>query len=530
MKTPQRGALVLTVRRFAIASGILLGIVGGLAVAQPACQKRAGLDPRIEAVIDEFRASVPGRMGKADVAGVAIALADDQGILWTEGFGRTRGRPNTAVTPETPFLVCGMSKLITATAVMLAVQEGLVSLDEPVTTYLPEFTMNSRYEEHPERKIMLRHLLSYTAGLPVETPLGNYFEPSSTVSFEDHVKSLFGTWLVSPVGSSFYQSGVSSDLAAYVVQRVSGKPFELYLKDRLFGPLGMKSSTADRNAILKSHERAIGHIGGISKMAAVYPALGAGGVYSTARDMARLLQLHINRGVIDGRRLLEESLMDVIHSPVGIARTDPNVYYGFGVFLDRRAPERTEILHWHDGWGFGFASLIHWYPEYGLGAVVLTNEMPNSALADLGLTLTDRLIKEKIIAKRFPRAESDGSGCVRPWWGWSGHVPTPYDRAWRRYEGTHSLRFSEYSLEWWAHLAVLIVGRDEVTPRIKVHEKDGYLCVTESKFFEQVTGGFRSINERLQEVKSGVFATQGGGTLDFTREVPTWCNYRIEKR
>ena len=74
-----------------------------------------------------------------------------------------------------------------------------------------------------------------------------------------------------------------------------------------------------------------------------------------------------------------------------------------------------------------------------------------------------------------------------------------------------------------------IVGRDEYTPRIHVHEKDGFLCVTESKFFEQVSG-VRSVDERLQEVRPGVFTTQGGGTLDFTREVPTWCNYRLEKR
>jgi len=520
---------VRTARTPVVVIGILLGVVGEAALAQTACYKRTGLDPKIEAVIDEFRASVPGRMGKADVAGTSIALVDDQGILWTEGFGRTRGRPNKAVTPDTPFLLCGVSKLITATAVMLAVQDGLVSLDEPITTYLPEFKINSRYEEHPERRITLRHLLSYTAGLPVETPLGNYFEPSSTTSFDGHVKSLFGTWLVCPVGSSFYQSGASSDMAAYIVQRVSGKPFELYLKEKLFSPLGMAGSTADRNAILEDHERAVGHTGGIAKMTAVYPALGAGGVYSTARDMARFLQLHINRGTVDGRRFLDRALMDAIYRPAGLARTDPNVYYGFGVFLDKRSPERTESLLWHDGWGFGFTSLTHWYPEYGIGTVVLTNEMPNSALADLGLTLTDRLIKEKVVTKRFPWREPDGSHCVGPWWGWSGHVPTPYDRAWRRYEGTHSLRFSEYSLEWWAHLAVLIVGRDEYTPRIKVREKDGFLCVTESKFFEQVSG-FRSVDEKLHEVKPGVFATKGGGTLDFTQAPPTWCNYRRERR
>ena len=499
------------------------------AVPQTGCCKREGLDPKVEAIIDEFRASVPEIMGKGDVPGAAIALVDEQGILWTEGFGHTGGKPKRAVTPDTSFLLCGMSKLITATAVMTAVQDGLVSLDKPVTTYLPDFKINSRYEIDPERKITLRRLLGYTAGLPVETPLGNYFEPASTASFEDHVKSLSGTWLVCPVGSSFYQSGASSDLAAYVVQKVSGRPFEQYLQDRFFAPLGMSNSTADRMEILKDSQRAMGHMTGMSRMPVVYPAVGAGSIYSTARDMARFLQLHINQGTLDGRRFLDRSLMSTIHGPVGIARTDPNVYFGFGVFVDKRSPERKETILWHDGWGFGFMSLMHWYPEYGIGAVVLTNRLPHPALSDLGLALTDRLIREKAVAKRFPWTQPDCSRCVGPWWGWSGHAPSPYEDEWRQFQGTHSLRFSEYSLEWWAHLAVLIVGRDEYTPRISVHEKDGFLCVTESKFFEQVSG-FRSVDEKLQEVRSGVFATRGGGTLDFTREVPTWCNYRLEKR
>lgn len=78
-------------------------------------------------------------------------------------------------------------------------------------------------------------------------------------------------------------------------------------------------------------------------------------------------------------------------------------------------------------------------------------------------------------------------------------------------------------------MAVIIRGRDEFTPRITVREKDGFLCVTESKFFQMVVG-LRSVDERLQEIRPGIFMTKGGGTLDFTREVPTWCNYRLQKK
>lgn len=523
------------VGRVMVLSVVVLGFFAGTptslyaAIPQTGCYEREGLEPKVEAAIEEFRASVPEMMDKGGVPGAAIALVDDEGIVWTEGFGYLGGKRKQPVTPDTPFMICGLSKLITATAVMLAVQDGLVKLDEPITTYLPDFKVNSRYEEHPEQKITLRRLLNCTAGIPAETPLGNNFEPASTVSFEDHVKSFYGSWLVCPVGSSFCFSAASFDLAAYTVRVATGRLFKDYLRERLFTPLGMSNTTADRQEILDNSERAIGRMMGMSKVPVVYPALGAAGIYSTARDMARFLQLHINRGTLDGRPLVERSLIESIHTPVGIVSTKPIVYYGQGVRIDKRAPENTETLLWHDGLGFGFLSLLHWYPEYGVGMVVLTNRLPHSALSDLGLTLTDNLIKGKIVAKRFPRPEPDGTGIIGTWWGWPEHQPTPYKPEWSRYCGTHNLRFNEYKLEWWAHLAVIVRGRDEYTPRITVREKDGFLCVTESKFFQMVNV-LRSVNEKLQEVEPGVFTTKGGGTLDFTREVPTWSNYRLEKR
>lgn len=144
------------------------------------------------------------------------------------------------------------------------------------------------------------------------------------------------------------------------------------------------------------------------------------------------------------------------------------------------------------------------------------------------MSLTDSLLRDKLVAKVAPQPDPDTSGCLGTWWGWPEHRPTPYQRSWRKYCGTHNLRFTEYGCEWWARLAILIKGRDEFTPRIKVQEKDGYLCVTESEFFDRIGLG-RHLEEKLQEVKPGLFAAKSGMTLDFTRDFPTWRNYRLKK-
>ncbi len=512
-----------------LALTLILSTTLQAAIPRTGCTKREGLDPKVDEAIEAFRDSVPKLMKKGEVRGFSFALVDANGILWTEGFGVTGGKPKTRVTPDTPFWICGMSKAITAAAVMMAAQDGLVDLDEPMTTYLPDFKVNSAYEENPEQKITLRHLLGYTSGLANETPLGNYFEPSPNTSFEDHTRSIYETWLRFPVGSAFSYSGASSDLAAYVLQVVSGKPFEQYLEEKVFSPLGMVNSTADRDRILKTKDRAMGSMIAMSRVPAVYPALGAGGVYSSARDMARFLQLQMAEGVVDGKRLLPDASIRAMQRPTGILSTDPNVYYGNGLYIDWRAPERTELILHHDGWGFGFMSFMHWYPEYNIGAVALTNRVPGQTLGDLALSLTDTLVKGKILSKT-PRREPDISACVASFQGMPDrHTPTPYRQQWKQYCGMHNLVFNEYKLKWWAELAVLILGRDDSTPRVKLHEKDGYLCLTESTFFSQVNG-FRRADVRLQEIKPGLFFAPNGEVVDFSRKAPTYENYRIERK
>ena len=331
------------------------------------------------------------------------------------------------------------------------------------------------------------------------------------------------------MGSSYDQSSASFDLAGYILQVASGKPFEQYLKERLFLPFGMSNSTVDRKQILRTKNRANGSMMAVSSMPAVFPALAAGGIYSTARDLARFIQLHITKGILDGKRVLDESLSELMQTPKAII-ADPNVAYGFGMYVDTRFPERVNLILYEDGSGLGFLSFMHWYPEYGIGAVVLTNRLPSSVCGELSLKITDSLVKGKILEKRYPQPTIDYSQFIRSFEGWPGHhTPTPYETKWKKYCGKHSFIFSAYKLKWWARLAILIQGKDEWTPRIKLHRKDGFLCLTESKFFDKVSA-FRYVDEKLQEVKPGVFATSGGDTLDFTSKMPTFKNYRLKKK
>ena len=175
-------------------------------------------------VIASYRARIPELMAEQGIPGLAVALVDKDLTLWVEGFGHVDRRGSAPVNADTIFSVQSMSKLFTATAVMQAVAAGRLDLDEPITTYLPGFTVHSAFEEHPERKITLRMLLSHTAGFTHEAPIGNNneLEPGD---FDDHVRSISKTWLRFPVGTGYAYSNLGIDLAGYILERVEGKPF-----------------------------------------------------------------------------------------------------------------------------------------------------------------------------------------------------------------------------------------------------------------------------------------------------------------
>ena len=167
-------------------------------------------------IITKYRQEIPLQMQQENVSGLAIAVVNDQNTLWAEGFGYTDWDNRIPVTASTLFSIQSMSKSFTATAAMFAAQDGLVELDEPITTYLPDFHVNSIFEEHPEQKITMRMLLSHTAGFVHEAPYGSNFDHPA-YSFEKHIASISDTWLKFPVGTRYSYSNLGVDLGTLCI-------------------------------------------------------------------------------------------------------------------------------------------------------------------------------------------------------------------------------------------------------------------------------------------------------------------------
>jgi CubicO group peptidase (beta-lactamase class C family) len=306
-----------------------------------AAAQQAGID----AVIAKYRAQIPRLIARQGLPGLAIVVVDERGVVWVEGFGYTDRDHAKAVTPDTIFAVQSTSKTFTAAAVLLAVQAGLLDLDVPITTYLPDFTIHSIFEEHPERKITLRHLLSHTAGLAFDAPVGNNYDLGSK-PFEDHMRSISETWLRFPVGTGYAYSNMGYSLAGYILQTVTRQPFEQYVEKQLLHPLGMMHSTFERVQIRASAQRAVGHTRPFPAVPLDIPILPEGGLYASAHDMARFVRFLLGQGSLDGWRLLDQALFEEMVTVPFPVRGQPEGY-ALGLSRARREDLRNADLEQH---------------------------------------------------------------------------------------------------------------------------------------------------------------------------------------
>ena len=450
-------------------------------------------------------------MAEDKVPGLSFALVDRDGILWAVGFGYTDYNRKTPVTTDTIFAICSISKTFTATAVMDAVQDGLVELDVPIIEYLPQFTVNSRFEEDPEKKITLRHLLSHTSGIAFEAPVGNGRDPSCG-SLEEHVLSVCDTWLRHKVGERWSYSGLGYDLVAYILQVQSGQPFAKYLEDKVFTPLNMTNCSVDPEFIRNHPNKAVGHIPYVKQVPMLMdiPYGGAGSVYAGAKGLAKFVQFFLNGGKVAGQTVLDESLITSMFPP-----SIRNKEYGLGI---QSFPNFKQYVLGHGGGGFGFGAGIHWLPEYDIGGVFLFN-YDRYGWASGCCDIFYDLMRENLIEKN--ESFEIPSGEYQAWQPPDPNTFTPFKPEWKKYIGTYKYFMSGWKFSTSLRIA-LALGLTNRNLHVKVFEKDGYLYV-DSHVYHDDDGG------RLDEYLPGLFFTPTGKCLDLRGPKLTWQNYRIKK-
>lgn len=261
------------------------------------------------------------------LAGAVMLVATKDRILTIEKVGFADVTKKEPIRKNSMFWIASQSKGMTAAAVMMLVDEGKIALDDPVEKYLPEFkgqmVIAERSEDHlllkkPTHPITIRNVLSHTSGLPFSSPMET--PTLDGLRLRDAVRSYAMLPLQFQPDTKYQYSNAGINTAARIIEVITRQSYEDFMQKRLFDPLGMTDTTFWLNAdqthrLAKSYrpnakkddlvETPIGQL--------IYPLsdrkrqpMPAGGLFSTATDVARFCQVLLNGGELNGRRYLSE--------------------------------------------------------------------------------------------------------------------------------------------------------------------------------------------------------------------------------
>ncbi|WP_353778486.1 serine hydrolase [Winogradskyella sp. 3972H.M.0a.05] len=337
--------------------------------------------------LDEVVKSV---MDDNNIHGLSVAVVKGNDTKFLESYGVLHNGTETKVDSETLFSAQSLSKTFTALAVIVAEQEQLLKLDSPIIEYLPEFKVGSVHEKNASARITLRHLLSHTSGLPADAPVGNIFSPSfnnyDSFPLSERVLSVNNVWLKDSVGVNYNYSNIGFDIAAHIIEKVSGQSFSEYLREHILIPLKMKNSTFELNTIPSHSNRARGHCFGVNEeLPVLFSSVGAGGLYTTVADMSNFLKSAINQ--------FQEILNQKSHDEfIRIPFSKRNNGYALGIQVNE--VNYCVPYYSHTGNGFGFTATMAWFPTESLGMVILSNrESVYSGLTSIQQTILEHYAK-----------------------------------------------------------------------------------------------------------------------------------------
>ncbi|HUJ46385.1 MAG TPA: serine hydrolase [Rhizomicrobium sp.] len=260
-----------------------------------------------------FDGMVPYAIQRGDIAGATISVVKDGKLLFAQGYGYADLKTRRPVVPDvTMFRPGSISKLFTWTAVMQQVEQGKLDLDTDVNKYL-DFKIPEKFG----KPITLRNIMTHTAGF--EETLGQLFiaKPSELFPLHDYLVKHMPERIFPP-GKYVAYSNYATTIAGYIVQRVSGEPFDQYIANHILKPLGMDHSSFSQPLPKDLQgDMASGYKQASDPKPADYEiveAAPAGALASTATDMAKFMIAHLNGGEYNGARILKPETVKQMHS------------------------------------------------------------------------------------------------------------------------------------------------------------------------------------------------------------------------
>lgn len=355
------------------------------------------LPPELAASIAALDEAVEAERVRVGTPAAALLVVKDGEVVFAGGYGK-RGagsKPEADVDADTVFAIGSITKSFTAMLVMMAVEQGVLELEDHPRTCLPDFTLA---DPEAAKKVTIRDLLTHRTGLG-RTDLAWY---AGGLTRDELLQVAYQAQPMAPLGTQTHYNNLMYVAAGECAAKALGGTYEALVAERIFAPLGMDGASIDAASLRGAENHAQGHARTDDAatpvpVKTIDPVAPAGSINASVTTMAPWLQLMLGGGAVGDTRLVSAASLQRIVSPH--AQMGPGVQYGLGWVLDQWRGQRRV---WHNGGIDGYYALVSMLPEHDIGFVLLTADDS----ADLEDFVTDRVFELAVPADDQPAVDA----------------------------------------------------------------------------------------------------------------------------
>lgn len=315
------------------------------------------------------------QMEQYKIVGLSLVLVDNKKILWQFQGGYENKEKRIYVNNKTNFQIGSIAKIINTIAILKLVQEHKLNLEDPIHKYLQDLPKN--YDYH--KPITIKHLIIHHSGLPSD--LIKFLWNDKYIPLSEITKEIHQIYLSYEPGEIFSYSNLGVTLSGRIIEIITKKSYNDYIKN-ILDKLEMYSTTTNLYEVKNlSKGYGIGTFGNVLLEEPPIVMIPAGGFYSNAEDMAKLMQMILNQGEVNGEFFLSKELIQQMFSVQNVPiALDDEFKIGLPFFLNDLGFGKM-IQASHGGDTIAFHSMMILLPELPLGIMVMTNTTTGVMLA-----------------------------------------------------------------------------------------------------------------------------------------------------
>lgn len=344
--------------------------------------------------LDELKAAIGRVLVETKTPGAGIAIVTRGQDTLIDGIGKADIAAGRPVTADTLFRIGSVSKGFASLSILKLQEQGRLQLTDPVRKYVTGVAFQNSWESTDPIRIV--HLLEHTTGWD-DLHLAEYANnnPKPLTLFEGlayHPDSRTSRWRP---GTRMAYCNAGPPVAAYIVEKITGKRFEDYVQENLFGPLHMQSASYLYTPAVRQHLTTLYASDGLHTAQYIHITVRpSGAINASPRDLARYVRFYLNRGAVDGVPIVKPESIDRMERPETTMAARDGLRIGYGLSNYTTIDDRGFVWHGHDGGITGGLTEMAYLPDAGIGYAYMINATNGAAFGRIHDIMTAFLTRD----------------------------------------------------------------------------------------------------------------------------------------